>query len=151
MTLEELNNDILLSLKGEQWKLIKDFENYAISNYGRVFNLKAGRFKQFSANTFFAYGKRRVASRKYLSVQLHYKDKTAHRCVHKLVAEAFVENDDLEHKTVVDHIDNDPKNNMASNLRWATPAFNTSVAKNDELQKYNRWLLEKLNGVSQNE
>ena len=144
MTLEELNNDKEITLKGEVWKEIKDFENYAVSNYGRVFNLRKKDFKKFSVNSFFNYGKRAVKSRKYLSVQLHHKGKSCHRVVHKLVAEAFIPNDDPEHKIYVDHIDNDPKNNMAVNLRWVSPAVNNSLARTDELQKYNRWLLEKI-------
>lgn len=144
MTLEELKQNKEITLKGEVWKEIKDFENYAVSNYGRVFNLKRNNFKNFSVNSFFNYGKRAVKSRKYLSVQLHHKDKSCHRVVHKLVAEAFVPNDDPEHKIYVDHIDNDPKNNMAVNLRWVSPGVNTEFARTDELQKYNRWLLEKI-------
>ena len=144
MDIEELNNDKEITLKGEVWKEIKDFENYAVSNYGRVFNLRKKDFKKFSVNSFFNYGKRAVKSRKYLSVQLHHKGKSCHRVVHKLVAEAFIPNDDPEHKIYVDHIDNDPKNNMAVNLRWVSPAVNNSLARTDELQKYNRWLLEKI-------
>ena len=144
MNIDELNNDKEITLKGEIWKEIKDFENYAVSSYGRVFNLKRNKFKNFSVNSFFNYGKRAVKSRKYLSVQLHLKDKSCHRVVHKLVAEAFIPNDDPEHKIYVDHIDNDPKNNMAVNLRWVSPAVNNSLARTDELQKYNRWLMQKI-------
>lgn len=144
MTLEELNQNKEITLKCEVWKEINGFENYAVSNYGRVFNLKRNNFKNFSVNSFFNYSKRAVKSRKYLSVQLHHKGKSCHRVVHKLVAEAFVTNDDPEHKIYVDHIDNDPKNNMAVNLRWVSPSVNTEFARTDELQKYNRWLLEKI-------
>ena len=42
--------------------------------------------------------------------------------VHRLVALAFVENP--EHKSTVDHIDCNKKNNHASNLRWFTPNEN---------------------------
>lgn len=144
MTLEELNQNKEITLKGELWKEIKDFENYAVSNYGRVFNLRKKDFKKFSVNSFFNYDKRVVKSRKYLTVNLYNKGKTCHRVVHKLVAEAFIQNDDPEHKIYVDHIDNDPKNNMAINLRWVSPGVNAEFARTDELQKYNRWLLEKI-------
>lgn len=146
MNIEELNNDKEITLQGEIWKEIKDFEHYAISNYGRVFNLKKKTFKKFSSNSFFKYGNRPVKSRNYLSVKLWSKTKEAHRMVHKLVAEAFIPNDDPEYKTIVDHIDNDPKNNTVDNLRWVSLATNTNLAKNDELQKYNRWLLQKIKG-----
>ena len=108
MTLEELNQNKEITLNGEVWKEIKNFENYAVSNYGRVFNLCKKDFKKFSVNSFFNYGKRAVKSRKYLTVNLYHKGKTCHRVVHKLVAEAFIMNDDPEHKIYVDHIDNDP-------------------------------------------
>lgn len=145
MNIEELNNDKEITLKGEIWKEIKDFENYAISNYGRVFNLNKKTFKKFSSNCFFK-GSRPVKSRAYLSVKLWSKTKEAHRMVHRLVAEAFCPNNDPENKTIVDHIDNDPKNNIASNLRWVCPSVNNELARNDELQKYNRWLISKIKG-----
>lgn len=98
MTLEELNQNEEITLKSELWKEIKDFENYAVSNYGRVFNLRKKDFKKFSVNSFFNYSKRAVKSIKYLAI----------------------------------------------NLRWVSLGVNTEFARTDELQKYNRWLLEKI-------
>lgn len=37
---EVLSNLSLENLPDEEWKLIEGFENYAISNYGRVKNLE---------------------------------------------------------------------------------------------------------------
>lgn len=45
--------------------------------------------------------------------------------VHRVIAEAFIVNDDPLHKTVIDHIDRNKRNNSLSNLRWVTPHENT--------------------------
>jgi hypothetical protein len=50
--------------------------------------------------------------------------------IHKLVAEAFIENP--YKRGHVDHIDNDRTNNYVNNLRWSTPSennFNMSISK----------------------
>ena len=44
--------------------------------------------------------------------------------LHKLVAQAFVPNDDPEHKTEVNHIDEDKRNNSIDNLEWVTHCQN---------------------------
>lgn len=38
--LDTVLSNLSLDLSGEVWKLIEDFENYAISNYGRVKSLE---------------------------------------------------------------------------------------------------------------
>lgn len=44
--------------------------------------------------------------------------------VHRLVAEAFVPNPNASVNTCVDHIDENPENNVWTNLRWVTTNFN---------------------------
>lgn len=44
--------------------------------------------------------------------------------IHKLVALAFIENDDKINKTQVDHIDMNLTHNYIKNLEWVTPREN---------------------------
>lgn len=44
--------------------------------------------------------------------------------VHRIIAMQFIENDDPEHKTQVDHINRIRDDNRIENLRWVTPSTN---------------------------
>jgi len=68
----------------------------------------------------------------YITVRtVDHKDKSYR--LHKLVAKAFVENDDPETKTIVGHKDNNKANPVASNLYWTTWAENIQKAHADGL------------------
>ena len=64
--------------------------------------------------------------------------KNVNRSVHRLVAMAWVPNDDFVEKNVVDHIDGNKYNNIASNLRWVKNGENTAYAVNST---DSRWVL----------
>ena len=149
MTLEEY------TLPGERWKDIDGYEGrYAVSDYGRTWNYRTGAPIAISkcAPYRIVNGKKcyyRDATRQYYAVQLYKNGTGRHIRVHRLVAFAFLDNDDPEHKTVVDHIDNDPMNNMAINLRWASPKGNYDNSKSEE-QTYTRWLIKRLAAINDN-
>lgn len=65
----------------ERFKPIKEYEDYEISSWGRVFNRKT---KNFITPYHHHKG--------YLRVDLHNEQGRKHFKVHKLVAEAFIDN-----------------------------------------------------------
>ena len=55
--------------------------------------------------------------------------------IHRLVAKAFIENDDPENKTWVNHINGDKTDCSVINLEWVTPDNNVQHAMDTELIK----------------
>ena len=97
-----------------------------VSNMGRVRTLNAnrhlGRYHKMISIEREYYLKPSNNGSGYLYVTLRIKGKRAHRYIHRLVAENFLEKE--EGKEVVNHIDYDKANNCVSNLEWCTQKEN---------------------------
>ena len=92
----------------EIWKDIKDYEGlYQVSNLGRVKRITTGRVLKPLKH---ANG--------YIMVKLSKNSIVYTKTVHRLVAEAFIPNP--EHKSEINHIDENKTNNNVSNLEWMT-------------------------------
>lgn len=86
-------------------KAIKGFEDYLVTDTGRVYSLKRRKYMKQHAN-----------NRGYIMVQLCKNGKHKNLLVHRLVAQTFLDNPD--NKAQVDHIDRNQNNNNVKNLRW---------------------------------
>lgn len=102
----------------EQWKkvIIENQEtNYLVSSLGSVKNIKTGKTLKGT------YGRN-----EYHSVQLSINGKPRSFMTHRLVAFAFCPNPN--NYLIVDHIDRNKHNNIATNLRWVTDSMNVRNA-----------------------
>ena len=107
------------------FKPIKGFESYyEVSNYGVVISkartviCSDGQIKPIKSRCL-RPGNNGTG---YLFVQLWVNNRANRRYVHRLVAEAFIDNPDKLEE--VNHIDGNKSNNSVSNLEWCNRLYN---------------------------
>lgn len=118
----------------EIWKDVIGYEGvYQVSNTGKV--KRIGKYTNQTGKTWESERVLKPAQkpRGYLYVQLSKDGATKPKHVHRLVAEAFLENP--QKKPTVNHKDGDKSNNAVENLEWATYTEN-NVHSLYELQGY---------------
>lgn len=106
----------------EIWKDIPNYEGeYQVSNLGRVKSFRAsskyGSQKEYILNP-------TSKENGYCNVTLYGKYGRHKYLVHRLVAEAFIPNPN--NLPQVNHKDENPLNNAASNLEWCTAEYNNA-------------------------
>ena len=119
----------------EIWKDKKDYEgHYQVSNFGRVKSIKFG--KEIIMNLI-------PNSSGYLLVNLCKDGKVKKFTVHRLVAEAFIDNP--YNLPQVNHRDENKLNNNVDNLEWCTNEYNINYGTRTE--RYSKPVLQyDLNG-----
>ena len=101
-------------MKQEIWKKIENYQNYEISNFGNV--------RKILKQTFTIDGYKSIGL-----VDEFGKSKTFR--VHKLVAEAFIENENID-RTMINHKNSIRYDNNIDNLEWCTAKENSFHAVN---------------------
>ena len=110
-----------MTRKTEEWRIIDDYPNYAVSNNGRVKNVVSGIVLKTPVERKSGYCK----------VNLYHDGVGTTYGVHQLVAKMFIPNP--EKKRVVHHINCDKTDNSVTNLEWATDSENMLHAFADGL------------------
>lgn len=109
----------MIKEKEEVWKEVPNYENYMVSNRGRVKSLNFNRT-----------GVERLLKqnivKEYLVTTLFKEGRAKPFYTHQLVAMVFLNHIPCGHRLVVDHIDGNRLNNNLSNLQVITNRENTS-------------------------
>ena len=110
----------------EEWKPVRNYEGlYEVSNMGRVKSLNYNKT-----------GKERIlkgvdSGIGYLKVVLCTDGRVKQYLVHRLVAQAFLENP--QNLPMINHKDEVKSNNCVQNLEWCSASYNNSY--NDKSKK----------------
>ena len=101
----------MTGIVNEEWRTISEYENYQISNMGRVKNIKTEKILKPS-----------IDKRGYCRASLYKDGMVSKFSIHRLVAHEFLENPNEE--LYIDHMDRNCSNNCINNLRWVSSSQN---------------------------
>lgn len=107
--------------KINRWRIVKGYENYRVTDDGRLWSCNLQAFVKFHPNKTF-----------YLRVELWKNWKRERPFIHRLVGLHFIKNPNPRVKTEINHIDFDVCNNGYKNLEWVTRRENI-------LHNRNKW------------
>jgi len=119
----------------EVWRTLYNNSDYRISSLGNIVRKR----KTIKCN-YKGKPHTRVLKEKKIATHINknkyrYTNIAGKTCtVHRLLAFAFIKNDDPKNKTNINHKDGDRSNNSLDNLEWVTYSENSQHAYNNELR-----------------
>lgn len=131
--LQKIIDELPAAYDVEVWADIKGYEGlYQVSNYGRVKSLARYRKGNADSKVFQEEKvlKQYINNKGYCIVELCLDAKRKRYSVHRLVANAFIANNN--NKEQVNHIDEDKQNNYVGNLEWCTCKENVNYGLHNE-------------------
>ena len=114
----------------ETYKEIKGFDGYMVSNLGNIKSLERDIIRKSKLGNEYVYHlQEKVLSKRkdkdgYELVNLFNDGKQITLKVHRLVAEAFIDNPN--NLPIINHKDCDTSNNSVDNLEWCDYSYNNS-------------------------
>lgn len=108
----------------EVWKNIEGYDDYQVSNLGRV------KSTQYHNGTYERLLKPCKDKYCYLSVRLYKNGKGKMNKVHRLVAQAFLDNPD--NLPFINHRDECKTNNVVENLEWCDRKYNNTYGSRNQ-------------------
>lgn len=126
-------------LDGEKWKICEGFEDYWVSNYGRVYSTLRKKIL-----------KPDLQKTGYYDVRIKNRDGSfIHKKPHNLVGCAFCPNP--EHKLILHHINGDSRDNSSKNLMWVNHDQHCELHKKMREEKKKALEEKSAEGASTNE
>ena len=122
----------------ERWHVIDGFENYAVTESGRVYSINpyrhGSKLREISKRGAFD-------PKRYLSVSCCKDNKEYYLQIHRLVGKYFI--DGYFDGAEIDHKDNNKHNNHYTNLEWVTHRENIhrSYATMGPVRNFKLWNL----------
>lgn len=111
----------------EIWLPIIDYPNYRVSNFGRI---KSLNYLGHGGEQILKQG---ISAQGYMKINLYDGGRRKSMLVHRLVAQAFIDNP--ESKPQVNHKNGIKTDNNSINLEWATAKENTDHAYRNGLNE----------------
>ena len=108
----------------EIWRDVSGTDNYQVSDLGRVRRKNTGIICKCGIDKISGYAK----------CGMYENGVTITKCVHRMVAEAFLER--KEEETQVHHINEDKSDNRAENLMWVTPKEHGKLRSDESKRKF---------------
>lgn len=124
------------NINSEIWKSLEGYENFEVSNFGRIKSL--ARVVINSGTYLGFYNKKEKILKPYIGKNGYYRITINKKTIllHMLIAQTFIPNP--ENKSQVNHINGNKLNNNLNNLEWCSRLENMQHAFNLGLIKPNK-------------